>query len=86
MKAEIKSLLTDDAMVAAYKKHSSYRKAADALTKQTGQKISKDKVKRAVDRHGGLAEIIPDGDSASVARTVASQPRDRRKIISQYRN
>lgn len=82
VKAEIKSLLTDDAYIAAYKKHGSYRKAADALTEQTGQKIGKDKVRRAVERHGGLAEVMPNEDSASVARTVASQGRDRaRKII-----
>jgi len=86
VKAEIKSLLTDDAYIAAYKEHGSYRKAADALTEQTGQMIGKDKVRRAVERHGGLAEITPDGDSGSVARTVASQRRDRGKKISQYRN
>ncbi len=77
VKAEIKSLLTDDAYVAAYKEHGSYRKAADALTDQTGQKIGKDKVRRAVERQGGMAAIMPDEDSASVSRTVASQPRDR---------
>lgn len=82
VKAEIKSLLTDDAYVAAYKEHGSYRKAADALTEQTGQKIDKDKVRRAVKRHGGLAEIVPEEDSPSVSRTVASQRRDRaRKFI-----
>jgi len=85
VKAEIKSLLTDDAYVAAYKEHGSYRKAADALTVQTGQTIGKDRVRRAVERRGGLAEIIPDEDSASVSRTVASQPRDRAKKFSERR-
>jgi len=85
VKAEIKSLLTDDAYVAAYKKHGSYRKAADALSKQTGQKIGKDRVRRAVERHGGLAEIIPDGDSVSVSRTVASQRCDRAKKFTERR-
>jgi len=85
VKAEIKSLLTDDAYVAAYKEHGSYRKAADAMTEQTGQKISKDKVQRAVERRGGLAEIVPDEDSASVSRTVASQRRDRGKKFIERR-
>jgi len=85
VKAEIKSLLTDDTYVSAYKEHGSYRKAADALTEQTGQPISKDKVRRAVERRGGLAEIVPDGDSASVARTVASQRRDRAKKFIERR-
>jgi len=85
VKAEIKSLLTDDAYVAAYKEHGSYRKAADALTEQTGQKIGKDKVRRAVERHGGRAEVTPDEDSASVSRTVASQRRDRAKKFIERR-
>jgi len=85
VKAEIKSLLTDDAYVAAYKQHDSYRKAADALTEQTGQSISKDRVRRAVERHGGRAEIIPEEDSASVSRTVASQRGDRAKRFIERR-
>jgi len=85
VKAEIKSLLTDDAYVAAYKEHGSYRKAADALTEQTGQKIGKDKVRRAVERRGGLAEIMPKEDSPSVSRTVASQRRDRAKKFIERR-
>ncbi|MCK6485432.1 MAG: hypothetical protein L6R00_14995 [Phycisphaerae bacterium] len=85
VKAEIKSLLTDDAYVAAYKQHGSYRKAAAALTEQTGQPIGKDKVRRAVERHGGGAEVTSDDDSASVARTVASQRRDRSKKFIERR-
>lgn len=85
VKAEIKSLLTDDAYIAAYKQHGSYRKAAGALTEQTEQSISKDKVRRAVERRGGLAEIMPNEDSASVSRTVASQRRDRRKKFLERR-
>lgn len=85
LKAEIKSMLTDDAYVAAYKEHHSFRKAADALTKQTGQPVSKDAVRRAVERHGGIADVIPEDDSSSVARTVASQRRDRAEKIVQRR-
>jgi hypothetical protein len=71
VKAEIKSLLTDDAMVAAYRQHGSYRKAAEELTKQIGQPISKDKIARAVDRQGGHRDVSAGEDSPSVARTVA---------------
>lgn len=85
VKAEIKSLLTDDAYAAAYKEHGSYRRAAEALTRQTGQPISKDKVRRAVERHGGQGDVISDEDSASVARTVASQRRDRSKKFVERR-
>jgi len=79
VKAEIKSLLTEDALVAAYKEHGSFRKAADALTEQTGERVTKDKVKRAVDRHGGTDAVAPKEDSASVSRRVASHSRDRSK-------
>lgn len=85
VKAEIKSLLTDDAYVAAYKEHGSYRKAAEALSEQTGQPIGKDKVRRAIERHGGLAEVMPEMDSASVARRVASQRRDRQNKFLERR-
>lgn len=85
VKAEIKSLLTDDAMVAAYKQYGSYRQAAKALTEQTGQPITKDKVKRAVDRQGGVASVVPDADSNSVGRAVASQRRDRAKKFLERR-
>jgi len=77
VKAEIKTLLTDDVCVAAYKQHNSYRKAADALTEETGRPISKDKIRRAVERHGGIAAIMPEEDSDSIARTVTSQRHDR---------
>jgi len=85
VKAEIKSLLPDDAYLAAYKEHHSYRKAAEALTEQMEKPVSKDAVRRAVKRHGGLAEVIPDDDSASVSRTVASQRRDRAKKVLERR-
>jgi hypothetical protein len=83
--AELQSKEWDDILVAAYKQHGSYRKAAAALTKQTGHPTTKDKVRRAVERRGGLAEIMPDADSPSVARTVASQRRDRAKKVLERR-
>jgi len=85
VKAEIKSLLTDDALIAAYKEHGSFRKAADSLTEQTGERITKDKVKRAVDRHGGVDVVKPREDSASVSRRVASHSRDRSKKFLERR-
>lgn len=81
VKAEIESMLTDDALVAAYLMHGSYRKAADELSKQTGQHISKDKVSRAVHRNGGPKAVRSETNSNSVHRTVASQRRDGKKKI-----
>jgi len=83
--AQLQSKDWDDVLVAAYKQHGSYRKAAAALTAQTGEPVTKDKVQRAVERRGGIAEIMPDADSTSVARTVASQRRDRQKKVLQRR-
>lgn len=81
VKAEVKTHLADDILVAAYKECGSYREAADALTQQLGRKISKDRIRRAVLRAGGLDEVARVADSPSVQRTVASQRRDGRKII-----
>lgn len=84
VKQEIKSFVSDEALIAAYRQHGSFRKAADALTDQTGRKVTKDAVRRAVKRMGGIKEITQSHDSPSVARTVASQPRDRATKMSQY--
>jgi ribosome-associated translation inhibitor RaiA len=81
VKAEVKTHLEDDVLVAAYKECGSYRGAADALTRQLGKMISKDKIRRAVLRAGGLGEVAQTADSSSVRRSVASQRRDGRKII-----
>lgn len=81
VKAEIESMLTDDALIAAYAQYGSYRKAADALSEQTGQQISKDKVSRAVQRKGGRQTVRSETNSNSVRRTVASQRRDSKKKI-----
>ena len=48
VKAEIESMVSNEMYVAAYRQHQSYRKAAEELSRQTGQKITKDKVARAV--------------------------------------
>ena len=84
VKAEIKSLVADDALVAAYQTNGSYRKAADALIEQ-GFPTDRWAVERAVKRAGGRKAVIAQKDSASVGRSVASQRRDRGKKIEQYR-
>jgi hypothetical protein len=75
IKAELKSMLRDDALVAAYRIHGSFRKAANDLSRQTGQQISKDKVRRAVERAGGIQAVRLTEDSESVVRNFASQRR-----------
>ncbi len=85
VKAEMKGQLEDDVLMAAYITYGSMRKAADALTEQLGRKITKDKVQRAVTRAGGVKELREKMDSPSVARTVASQRRDRVKKIMERR-
>lgn len=81
VKAEIESMLTDDNFAAAYAQHGTYRKAAEALSEQTGQEISKDRVWRAVQRKGGPQVVPSETNSNSVRRTVASQRRDSKKKI-----
>ncbi|GIK10584.1 MAG: hypothetical protein BroJett001_26500 [Chloroflexota bacterium] len=75
----LKSKLGDDPFVQAYDEHGSYRKAAEALSKQFGFPVSKDKVRTAVKRRGGVGAVERDTDSESVRRTVASQGRDRKR-------
>lgn len=86
VKAEIKGLLTNDNLIDAYKAHLSYTKAAEALSKDRGTKVTRDKVFRAVKAAGGPKAVLRDDDSASVARSVASQRRDRAKKTQQYRS
>jgi hypothetical protein len=78
IKAEQKTELTDAVLVQAYRQEGSIRKAAEYLTTQTGQQISKDKVQRAVNRSGGIDALVVGQDSNSVVRGVASQCRDSR--------
>ena len=78
IKAEQKTELTDVVYMRAYRQEGSMRKAANFLTKQTGQLINKDKVQRAVDRLGGIDAFVDDQDSNSIVRGVASQCRDSR--------
>ncbi len=84
-KAEIKGHLEDDVLIAAWKMHGSVRKAASALTQQLGRTVTKDKVQNALKRAGGASAVRETDDSASVARVVASQPRDRGKKFQERR-
>lgn len=78
IKAENKSELTDDILVAAYRREGSLDKAAAFLSSQTEQKVTRDKVSRAVNRNGGVSAVVNADDSNSVVRGVLSQRRDRK--------
>lgn len=78
VKAESKTELTDAVFVAAYQQHGSYRAAADFLTEQTKQTVTKDKISRAVARAGGVGAVLDSSDSNSIVRNVASQSRDKK--------
>lgn len=78
IKAEHKTQLTDDVYLAARRQCGSVRKAAEYLSQETGQTVTKDQVFQAVKRSGGLAEIINAADSDSIVRTSATA-RGRRK-------
>ena len=84
VKATIESMVSDEALVQAYITYGSYRKAADAL-KAEGQVTDRWAVERAVKAKGGPKAVKATNDSASVARIVASQSRDRAKKIAQRR-
>ena len=57
IKAEEKTQLTDDILVAAYQQEGSVRKAAAFLSERTGQAVTKDKVQQALNRTGGVAPV-----------------------------
>jgi hypothetical protein len=77
VKAENRSELSDDVLIAAYRQCGSARKAASYLSQETGRDTSKDKVHRAVQRAGGALAVLNDANSNSVTRDVASQRRDK---------
>ncbi|MFO0818287.1 MAG: hypothetical protein U1A77_10125 [Pirellulales bacterium] len=55
IRAEGKTRLTDDILMAAYQQEGSVRKAATFLSKSTGQVVTKDRIQNAVMRSGGSA-------------------------------
>lgn len=64
VKAEGKSQLTDDILVAAYQQEGSVRKAADFLSERTGDVVTKDKVQSALRRCGGIGTVARAGRKA----------------------
>ncbi|MGE0760956.1 MAG: hypothetical protein AB7F89_09595 [Pirellulaceae bacterium] len=58
IKAEGKTQLTDDILVAAYQQEGSVRKAAVCLSERTGQTVTKDKVQHALRRSGGIGSVV----------------------------
>ncbi len=84
MKAEAKSTLADDILLAAYRQCGSLREAAAFLTRETDREVSKDQVHRAVLRAGGVKEVMETDDSASVARSAPSRRRDRVQKTDSY--
>lgn len=81
IKAEKNSELPDNVLVAAYRQEGSLNKAAAFLSSQTEQRVTRDKVSRAVNRHGGVLAVVNADDSNSVVRGVASQRCDRKGKI-----
>ncbi|AMV35215.1 hypothetical protein VN12_24030 [Pirellula sp. SH-Sr6A] len=78
IKAENKTELTDDIYVRAYRQLGSLRLAAEFLSDQTNAIVTKDRVKRAIDRYGGIPSLANEEDSNSIVRGVASHHRDRK--------
>jgi hypothetical protein len=76
IKAEGKTALTDDILIAAYRQCVSLRGAATFLSEQIGETVSKDKVQRAVNRAGGPEVVMRGEDSESIVRTKSSHRRD----------
>lgn len=69
--------LSDDICIQTYRHCQDVRLAAQLLSEQTGQKVSKDRVQRALTRKGGAAKVLSAGNSNSIVRPVASHRRDK---------
>ena len=79
VKEQLEHCLLDDQLIAAYREHGSVRKAADALSTQTGRPVTKDDVHRAVNRAGGAAtvggRVRGGGGQRRNGRRLAKRPR-----------
>lgn len=75
---QAKTELREEAMVDAYVRHGSTRRAAAAL-KEQGHPVDHSTVSRAVTKFGGPAEVRRMADLASVEKPVALQRRNRAK-------
>lgn len=62
VKAEGKSQLTDDILIAAYQQEGSVRKAAELLSERTGKVVTKDKVQSTLRRCGGAKTVLRERD------------------------
>ncbi len=58
IRAEDKTQLTDDILVAAYQQEGSVRKAAAFLSERTGQTVTKNKIQSALRRSGVILAVI----------------------------
>lgn len=72
-----KNELVDAALIQAYVQEGSLRKAAEYLSQESGQEITKDKVQRAMKRAGGQAAVARCDDTDSIVRNVASKRQGR---------
>lgn len=81
VKAEAKSQLTDDILLAAYQQEGSVRKAASFLSERTGQVVTKDKVQNALRRCGGAGVVARrrDQDRSATRRIGGRRPRSQVK-------
>ncbi len=79
IRAQRKTELTDDVLVAAYKQYGSYRNAAEALA---AQDVETDRwaVERAVHRAGGVSALRRSDSSSSVERARSSKRRNGRRL------
>ncbi len=75
---QAKTELREEAMVDAYVRHGSTRRAAAAL-KEQGHSVDHSTVSRAVKKFGGPAEVRRMAELASVEKPVALQRRNRPK-------
>ena len=81
LKAERQTALSDDLLIAAYKQHGSYRKAAAALIAQ-GLRTNRWAIERAVRRIGGPLAVCRGESSSSITRAFVSHRCDSRKYFS----
>jgi hypothetical protein len=80
VKADKKTALTDDILAAAYRQEQSFDKAAAFLNAnpEITERVTRDRVRYAVIRKGGIADVLNGANSDSVVRPVASPRRDKR--------
>ncbi len=83
VRAVVAEMVTNEALVNAYRENGSYDKAAAALNRQ-GFATNRWAVARAVRGAGGWKKLRQSQDSASVSRNVASQTSDISKKMAMY--